>query len=208
MAPAKTSKALSVGEDWKQRKTRLCMFQREGRCTRGEACTFAHTAQELRPKLDFFKTQLCAGYRRGHCDQGRSCRFAHGPEELRLEPRRDADLLSGPEKKLHGLAARAPIAPEILQLSCDEGIEDVGPEIDADCRMVPMPSFLQPRAECVPNTFDFDGGHTKDYLQTSAEHTVYKACQNNFEKYEILVINTLDGLSDAEPYMVTSLSAI
>eukprot|EP00931_Biecheleriopsis_adriatica_P094162 TRINITY_DN67846_c0_g1_i1.p1 TRINITY_DN67846_c0_g1~~TRINITY_DN67846_c0_g1_i1.p1 ORF type:complete len:193 (-),score=35.23 TRINITY_DN67846_c0_g1_i1:353-931(-) len=63
--------------------TRLCKFHLEGRCSRGTACTFAHTEDDLRKQPDYSKTRLCSLFQRtGHCWQGSACKFAHGSAEM------------------------------------------------------------------------------------------------------------------------------
>jgi len=65
-------------------KTRLCQFFGEGRCQRGRACSFAHSAAELRAPPDLYRSQLCMEFEEtGACRYGAACRFAHGAEELR-----------------------------------------------------------------------------------------------------------------------------
>lgn len=65
-------------------KTKMCKFYFKGRCTRGEACTFAHKEEEVLPKPDFFRTQLCADLFQGRlCQAGSECSFAHSRDEIR-----------------------------------------------------------------------------------------------------------------------------
>ena len=51
----------------------LCHFFVEGRCQKGDKCTFAHNAQ-LAPK----KVELCKFYLNGFCSKGDKCTFMHG----------------------------------------------------------------------------------------------------------------------------------
>lgn len=65
--------------------TEMCAFFVEGKCTRGNRCTFAHGVDQLRPRPDLFKTRLCSSYQMFmRCPYGESCTHAHGIEELRL----------------------------------------------------------------------------------------------------------------------------
>jgi len=65
-------------------KTKLCKFFPLGRCRRGQACSFAHGAHQLRAKPDLFKTQMCLDLlATGVCDFGENCKYAHGEAELR-----------------------------------------------------------------------------------------------------------------------------
>mmetsp|Transcript_41433 Transcript_41433/g.92676 ORF Transcript_41433/g.92676 Transcript_41433/m.92676 type:complete len:352 (-) Transcript_41433:280-1335(-) len=64
--------------------TRLCKFFLAGCCSRGEACNFAHSAENLRDCPDFSKTRLCEPFMKsGTCEQGSNCKFAHSRDELR-----------------------------------------------------------------------------------------------------------------------------
>jgi len=65
-------------------KTQLCKYFVKGRCKRGQNCTFAHGARQLRARPDLYRTQMCVGYMNsGTCGYGDKCRFAHTWEELR-----------------------------------------------------------------------------------------------------------------------------
>merc|ERR1712151_788368 len=60
-------------------KTRLCTyFTDSGVCPNGNACTFAHGAQEIHG----FKTRMCKFAEIGGCPQGSKCSFAHSASEL------------------------------------------------------------------------------------------------------------------------------
>eukprot|EP01053_Blabericola_migrator_P007502 Blabericola_migrator_1__7501@NODE_382_length_9143_cov_306_926399_g305_i0_p5_GENE_NODE_382_length_9143_cov_306_926399_g305_i0NODE_382_length_9143_cov_306_926399_g305_i0_p5_ORF_typecomplete_len314_score38_61zfCCCH_3/PF15663_5/4_2e10zf_CCCH_4/PF18345_1/3_8e09zf_CCCH_4/PF18345_1/3_8e03zf_CCCH_4/PF18345_1/2_3e03zfCCCH/PF00642_24/4_1e06zfCCCH/PF00642_24/0_065zfCCCH_4/PF18044_1/8_5e07zfCCCH_4/PF18044_1/2_5e03Torus/PF16131_5/0_01Torus/PF16131_5/0_94zfCCCH_2/PF14608_6/0_00029zfCCCH_2/PF14608_6/86_NODE_38 len=68
-------------------KTRQCRFWLDGRCTRGDECTFAHCGAELREKPNLLKTKICAKWRQGHCFKPQAeCSYAHGLEDLRVLP--------------------------------------------------------------------------------------------------------------------------
>eukprot|EP00931_Biecheleriopsis_adriatica_P072457 TRINITY_DN4674_c0_g1_i3.p2 TRINITY_DN4674_c0_g1~~TRINITY_DN4674_c0_g1_i3.p2 ORF type:complete len:105 (+),score=15.21 TRINITY_DN4674_c0_g1_i3:93-407(+) len=65
--------------------TKLCRFHAEGKCKLGEACTFAHSTEQIQDKPDLSKTRLCAAFKRsGSCTQGEACKFAHGSDDQRL----------------------------------------------------------------------------------------------------------------------------
>eukprot|EP00928_Gymnodinium_smaydae_P074646 TRINITY_DN5767_c0_g1_i1.p1 TRINITY_DN5767_c0_g1~~TRINITY_DN5767_c0_g1_i1.p1 ORF type:complete len:224 (-),score=27.93 TRINITY_DN5767_c0_g1_i1:169-765(-) len=54
-----------------------------GKCTRGSKCTFAHTAEELRPRFDLAGTKLCPTLlKTGSCAVN-GCTYAHRDEDLR-----------------------------------------------------------------------------------------------------------------------------
>eukprot|EP00930_Biecheleria_cincta_P030593 TRINITY_DN21191_c1_g2_i1.p1 TRINITY_DN21191_c1_g2~~TRINITY_DN21191_c1_g2_i1.p1 ORF type:complete len:195 (-),score=25.72 TRINITY_DN21191_c1_g2_i1:228-812(-) len=66
------------------RNTKLCKFYLNGACLRGEACTYAHSGQELQKQPDLFKTSLCEMFQTsGKCRRGSRCKFAHFPQDLR-----------------------------------------------------------------------------------------------------------------------------
>jgi len=64
-------------------KSRMCVFFKKGRCTRGAKCLFAHSHSELREAPDLSKTKLCASVVSGTRCQDAGCRFAHHYGELR-----------------------------------------------------------------------------------------------------------------------------
>lgn len=66
-------------------KTRLCVYNLQGKCGFGAACTFAHTSKEIRGVPDLRKTQLCTKFMEGGCND-ENCGYAHGQEELRDSP--------------------------------------------------------------------------------------------------------------------------
>jgi len=66
-------------------KTRLCIYNLEGKCGYGKSCTFAHTASEVRNAPDLSKTQLCEKFEEGKCTN-ENCVYAHGFAELKDAP--------------------------------------------------------------------------------------------------------------------------
>lgn len=65
-------------------KTKRCRFWLEGRCSRGDSCTYAHTEVELRPTPDLSKTKICSKWKKGLCDKpSHECTYAHGVQDLR-----------------------------------------------------------------------------------------------------------------------------
>lgn len=65
-------------------KTRMCKFYRNGKCIRGEECSFAHSAEQLQPRPNLFRTELCFPFAQtGSCWVGSACKFAHSTGELR-----------------------------------------------------------------------------------------------------------------------------
>jgi len=65
------------------RKTKLCKFNRAGRCVRKGACRFAHSAAELEPLPNFRFTRMCPELSGAGCFRGVACSFAHTESELR-----------------------------------------------------------------------------------------------------------------------------
>jgi len=62
-------------------KTQQCRFY--PKCTKGDACRFAHSDAELKRGPSFTKSKLCAGWKDGRCKLApQDCRFAHGPSDL------------------------------------------------------------------------------------------------------------------------------
>eukprot|EP00928_Gymnodinium_smaydae_P074652 TRINITY_DN5767_c0_g1_i7.p1 TRINITY_DN5767_c0_g1~~TRINITY_DN5767_c0_g1_i7.p1 ORF type:complete len:237 (-),score=22.53 TRINITY_DN5767_c0_g1_i7:169-846(-) len=64
-------------------RTRKCRFYGMGKCTRGSKCTFAHTAEELRPRFDLAGTKLCPTLLKTGSCTGVGCTYAHRDEDLR-----------------------------------------------------------------------------------------------------------------------------
>mmetsp|Transcript_91653 Transcript_91653/g.163117 ORF Transcript_91653/g.163117 Transcript_91653/m.163117 type:complete len:309 (-) Transcript_91653:58-984(-) len=64
------------------KRTQLCKFNAVGLCTRGEACSFAHSLSGLVEQPDFYKTRPCKAFMKtGSCVAGDSCTYAHGKAE-------------------------------------------------------------------------------------------------------------------------------
>lgn len=82
MRPSAKKKPASVKSHYKA--TKLCEFYRNGACTRGDRCNFAHSFEELKAKPSFHKTRLCTAYLSfGVCRLGSACNFAHSKEEMK-----------------------------------------------------------------------------------------------------------------------------
>jgi len=66
-------------------RTQPCRFFQQGRCRRGDNCSFAHGKVEAPP--DLTKTSLCKRWMKGNCPHSNEeCDFAHGHKELRHTP--------------------------------------------------------------------------------------------------------------------------
>mmetsp|Transcript_87862 Transcript_87862/g.261998 ORF Transcript_87862/g.261998 Transcript_87862/m.261998 type:complete len:245 (-) Transcript_87862:51-785(-) len=78
-------------------RTVLCKYYVVGLCSRGEACSFAHGCEELRPKPDLFRTGLCKAFsKKGECKNGDECKFAHSRNQLRRNHPRVVDAPQSP----------------------------------------------------------------------------------------------------------------
>jgi hypothetical protein len=79
-------------------KTLLCQnFMKQGFCSVGAKCLFAHGDHELRTPenglgikakaIENYKKALCRDWQQhGHCIRGVNCTFAHGEHELNMKP--------------------------------------------------------------------------------------------------------------------------
>eukprot|EP00448_Togula_jolla_P011546 CAMPEP_0170602728 /NCGR_PEP_ID=MMETSP0224-20130122/18543_1 /TAXON_ID=285029 /ORGANISM="Togula jolla, Strain CCCM 725" /LENGTH=318 /DNA_ID=CAMNT_0010927581 /DNA_START=67 /DNA_END=1020 /DNA_ORIENTATION=+ len=65
------------------KKTKMCKSFLSGKCTRGEACSFAHVQEELQPLPDLRHTKVCRAFHlTGSCVKGDSCNFIHSNEDM------------------------------------------------------------------------------------------------------------------------------
>lgn len=60
-------------------KTKICRHNLIGRCKYNDNCFFAHSAQQIVPRIDFRKTKLCS---KANCHDFH-CLYAHNVEEIR-----------------------------------------------------------------------------------------------------------------------------
>jgi len=75
------------------RKTKLCSYFISGSCLKGDACNFAHGANDLEAPPNLTKTSLCRRWLRSVCSLSRAeCPYAHGLGELR-----STELLCDPD---------------------------------------------------------------------------------------------------------------
>mmetsp|Transcript_18099 Transcript_18099/g.51341 ORF Transcript_18099/g.51341 Transcript_18099/m.51341 type:complete len:292 (+) Transcript_18099:72-947(+) len=64
-------------------KTIMCRYHMNKGCSRGDACQFAHSPEDLRVAPDLTRTKMCAAIiQKGRCEVP-SCRFAHSRSQLR-----------------------------------------------------------------------------------------------------------------------------
>jgi len=62
----------------------MCSYFKNGCCTRGAKCSYAHSAAELYTRPNLAKTRFCIPFQHsGVCHMGAACNFAHYEEELR-----------------------------------------------------------------------------------------------------------------------------
>uniref|UniRef100_A0A7S0AKE1 C3H1-type domain-containing protein n=1 Tax=Pyrodinium bahamense TaxID=73915 RepID=A0A7S0AKE1_9DINO len=64
-------------------KTKLCRYYTAGQCRSGEACSFAHSPDELRPKPDLSCTKPCPSWALNLPCTVPDCKYAHSWNQLR-----------------------------------------------------------------------------------------------------------------------------
>lgn len=80
-------------------KVDMCKFFQEGRCLRGNACTFAHEEGDLKPRPNLYRTSPCFKFWTfGKCSD--DCKYSHSLETLRSKAgkstsKEDDQLASG-----------------------------------------------------------------------------------------------------------------
>jgi hypothetical protein len=133
------------------RKTKLCLRFSQGCCAAGADCKFAHSDQELRATVDFYKTSQCSDWAaNGECSRGDSCRYAHGVNELRAPGGGAPTLVAmgsamaklGRRPPARSAGAKAGIPPPPAQLSTPAislAAPSQGPPIGA-----PPPGYFAP----------------------------------------------------------------
>jgi hypothetical protein len=65
------------------KKTKMCKFKRNNMCTRGAACTYAHSDAELQSLPNLFKTKMCFEMSKTRQCPNPNCPYAHSKVELR-----------------------------------------------------------------------------------------------------------------------------
>ena len=55
----------------------------QGKCFKGEKCSYAHSNEELKEIPNLIKTKLCTHFMAGCCPKEDKCKYAHGQFELR-----------------------------------------------------------------------------------------------------------------------------
>mmetsp|Transcript_64941 Transcript_64941/g.119532 ORF Transcript_64941/g.119532 Transcript_64941/m.119532 type:complete len:401 (-) Transcript_64941:120-1322(-) len=66
-------------------KVDMCKFFQQGRCLRGEACTFAHDEDELQERPNFYRTMPCFKFaKEGKCTD--DCKYYHAEPTVRKGP--------------------------------------------------------------------------------------------------------------------------
>eukprot|EP00931_Biecheleriopsis_adriatica_P064265 TRINITY_DN39072_c0_g1_i1.p1 TRINITY_DN39072_c0_g1~~TRINITY_DN39072_c0_g1_i1.p1 ORF type:complete len:206 (-),score=21.13 TRINITY_DN39072_c0_g1_i1:37-654(-) len=135
------------------RKTQLCTFFADGKCSRGARCGFAHGESELLISPDFTKTRLCPVVQAGKlCSKGDLCKFAHLQSQLLPSVHISKQTPSFPLKGRGGSsgASTASTTQESLadQASCYTDEPADVPEWYADgvppASSVPYPRFFDP----------------------------------------------------------------
>lgn len=103
-------------------KTRLCVYNLEGKCGYGANCTFAHTSAEIRGVPDLRKTQLCAKFQEGKCSD-ENCTFAHGEEELKDSPNLKKKICKWHAKGQCRNGNKCGFAHDVSELRVTPGVE-------------------------------------------------------------------------------------
>ncbi|KAL7067116.1 zinc finger, CCCH type domain-containing protein [Cryptosporidium serpentis] len=65
-------------------KTKMCPFLPEGKCSKGDFCSFAHSQEQLRPLPNLKFTKLCELVSSGKKCTDVNCVYAHNREDLRI----------------------------------------------------------------------------------------------------------------------------
>ncbi|EEA05313.1 zinc finger, CCCH type domain-containing protein [Cryptosporidium muris RN66] len=65
-------------------KTKMCLFLLEGKCSKGNFCSFAHSQEQLRPLPNLKFTKLCELISLGQKCTDINCAYAHNREDLRI----------------------------------------------------------------------------------------------------------------------------
>ncbi|OII77285.1 zinc CCCH type domain-containing protein [Cryptosporidium andersoni] len=65
-------------------KTKMCPFLPEGKCSKGDFCSFAHSQEQLRPLPNLKFTKLCEPISLGKKCTDINCAYAHNREDLRI----------------------------------------------------------------------------------------------------------------------------
>lgn len=53
----------------------LCKFYQEGKCTKGDNCTYSH--ESIKKKSDYVPNKICKYFVMDHCSKGSNCTFLH-----------------------------------------------------------------------------------------------------------------------------------
>ena len=61
----------------------LPYYFNQGKCFKGNVCSYAHSLTELKAIPNLLKTKICPHFLSGYCPNGASCSFAHGMNEMR-----------------------------------------------------------------------------------------------------------------------------
>jgi len=95
-------------------KTKMCMFELQGVCSKGAQCPFAHDLSEMIPAPYLSRTKFCRTLRdTGMCNNP-GCAFAHNKEELRTA-RFPGGLGKNSGSPKSGSTAAAPNARRVRQ---------------------------------------------------------------------------------------------
>lgn len=74
---AATKKVTSSGVDKKERPRVPCRYWMEGKCSKGEECTFSHAQRPLRSPEEARSEEVCRFHLAGTCLKGEACLYSH-----------------------------------------------------------------------------------------------------------------------------------
>jgi len=95
------------------RKTKICKFHAMGLCSRGEACRYAHAADDLQPLPDLTCTKICPTLLRAGSCQDLGCKYAHSRCELKTY--KEGSKFNSSPPRIVSEDATPSISPKILE---------------------------------------------------------------------------------------------
>jgi len=123
-------------------KTRLCVYNLEGKCGYGSNCVFAHSAVEVKSVPDLRKTQLCTKFAEGQCSN-KNCNYAHGEAELRQPPNFKKKICKWHMKGTCRNGAKCGFVHDIKELRVDPGAPPGFEPLNVQTPQAPKPKMLK-----------------------------------------------------------------
>jgi len=177
-------------------KTKMCRFHILGHCGKGEDCSFAHHADEMRQTPDLFRTKVCPTLiREGRC-QDPQCGFAHNGDQLRTslgKARAPAPVQLRAPTTVQPMAS-APMqrrAPASQQVDFAAQVEeaDIQQAHDFAERSIMTQTELPLKSDDQGGSCDGSDGATTS-SGPAKEEKGQKALRNKFHKTKICAFNT------------------